>query len=74
MLDFCPPGVSPDGSLDPRESTSSPSLSLAFLVSASPMENGTIDINAGMVKAAVLFHRKHSLRPDTFLMPNNRCQ
>ena len=43
--------MAPDGSLDPRESTSSPPLSLAFLVSASPTENVTIDINPGTARS-----------------------
>lgn len=50
MLDFCPPGVAQDGSLDPRKSTSSLPLSLAFLIPASPMENVTIDINMGVAR------------------------
>lgn len=52
MLDFCSPGVAPDGSLDPRESTSSPPPSLAFPVSASPVENVRIDISTGVARMA----------------------
>lgn len=56
MLDFHPPGVAPDGNPDSKDPISSPSH-LAFLVSASPRENETIDINAGVARIThVILH------------------
>lgn len=51
MLDGFLPRVSPDGNPDPRNSICFPPR-VAFLVSASPRENGTIDFNARVARLA----------------------
>lgn len=51
MLDGLLPREAPDGNPDPRNSICS-LPHLAFLVSASPRENGTIDFNARVARIA----------------------